>query len=48
MNKLTFGRLLCLTLYAATSFAQPKTIAERLGYPTDSKLLIILADDVAR
>ena len=26
---------------------QTKTIAERLGYPTDSKLLIIHADDLA-
>jgi chitin disaccharide deacetylase len=30
-----------------TSFAQTKTIAERLGYPADSKLLIIHADDLA-
>ena len=29
------------------SFAQSKTIAERLGYPRDSKLLIIHADDLA-
>ena len=27
--------------------AQTKTIAERLGYPADSKLLIIHADDLA-
>lgn len=31
----------------ANSFAQSKTIAERLGYPRDSKLLIIHADDLA-
>jgi hypothetical protein len=31
----------------STSFAQAKTIAERLGYPADSKLLIIHADDLA-
>ena len=29
------------------SFAQSKTVAERLGYPRDSKLLIIHADDLA-
>lgn len=29
------------------SFAQTKSIAERLGYPPDSKLLIIHADDLA-
>jgi hypothetical protein len=29
------------------SFAQSKTVAERLGYPHDSKLLIIHADDLA-
>lgn len=29
------------------SFGQTKTIAERLGYPADSKLLIIHADDLA-
>jgi predicted glycoside hydrolase/deacetylase ChbG (UPF0249 family) len=31
----------------STSFGQTKTIAERLGYPADSKLLIIHADDLA-
>jgi predicted glycoside hydrolase/deacetylase ChbG (UPF0249 family) len=50
MNKPASGRLLflcsVLTLSAGTSSAQVKTIAERLGYPADSKLLIILADDV--
>jgi predicted glycoside hydrolase/deacetylase ChbG (UPF0249 family) len=30
-----------------SSFAQTKTLAERLGYPADSKLLIIHADDLA-
>jgi len=30
-----------------SAFAQSKTIAERLGYPADSKLLIIHADDLA-
>jgi len=43
-------RFLCLlsilTLLPGVSSPQAKTIAERLGYPADSKLLIILADDV--
>jgi hypothetical protein len=30
-----------------TALAQTKTVAERLGYPADSKLLIIHADDLA-
>lgn len=30
-----------------SSFAQTKTVAERLGYPADSKLVIIHADDLA-
>jgi hypothetical protein len=34
---------LFLTIFAS---AQPKTIAERLGYPANSKLLIIHADDL--
>jgi predicted glycoside hydrolase/deacetylase ChbG (UPF0249 family) len=38
---------LALLLIAAPSFAQTKTIAERLGYPADSKLLILHADDLA-
>jgi len=37
-----------LVFLAATSTpAQNKTVAERLGYPADSKLLIIHADDLA-
>jgi predicted glycoside hydrolase/deacetylase ChbG (UPF0249 family) len=37
-----------LMYFSATSFAQQqtKTIAERLGYPADSKLLIVHADDL--
>jgi predicted glycoside hydrolase/deacetylase ChbG (UPF0249 family) len=35
-------------LFAATgTWAQNKTVAERLGYPADSKLLIVHADDLA-
>ena len=33
--------------FLITSFAQTKTIAVRLGYPADSKLLIVHADDLA-
>jgi hypothetical protein len=38
---------LAILLIASNSLAQTKTIAERLGYPVDSKLLIIHADDLA-
>jgi len=34
-------------LFASTLHAQTKTIAERLGYPAGSKLLILHADDLA-
>jgi len=34
-------------LMVASGHAQTKTVAERLGYPEDSKLLIIHADDLA-
>lgn len=43
-----FGLNVCallLTLQAVSS-AEVKNVAERLGYPTDAKLLVILADDV--
>jgi len=39
------GLLLCFAAGAAR--AQNKTVAERLGYPADSKLLIVHADDLA-
>ena len=45
-----FNLALAILLLASplcTAFAQTKTIAERLGYPADSKLLIIHADDLA-
>ena len=42
-NKLAIALLLC----SSFAFAQTKTIAERLGYPSDAKLLIIHADDLA-
>jgi chitin disaccharide deacetylase len=38
---------LFLLLAAGTLSAQTKTVAERLGYPADSKLLIVHADDLA-
>src|SRR6201997_4960884 len=39
--------LLLITSPLINSVAQTKTIAERLGYPPDSKLLIVHADDLA-
>jgi chitin disaccharide deacetylase len=39
--------LALLFLCSSFALAQTKTIAERLGYPRDSKLLIIHADDLA-
>jgi len=42
-----FGLILVLLSTAAASRAQTKTVAERLGYPADAKLLIVHADDLA-
>jgi len=39
--------ILAVLLLLANASAQSKNIAERLGYPRDSKLLIIHADDLA-
>ena len=36
-----------LFILAASTGAQTKTVAERLGYPADAKLLIVHADDLA-
>ncbi len=36
-----------LLILAASTGAQTKTVAERLGYPADAKLLIVHADDLA-
>lgn len=41
------GFAFLLLVSATFAAAQSKTIAERLGYPADSKLLIIHADDLA-
>ena len=38
---------LILVFAACDALAQNKTLAERLGYPADSKLLIVHADDLA-
>src|SRR5664279_2358511 len=38
---------LAILLITLPLIAQTKTIAERLGYPADSKLLILHADDLA-
>jgi chitin disaccharide deacetylase len=40
------GAVVVLLLVAATARPRTKTIAERLGYPADSKLLIVHADDL--
>jgi len=42
-----FDLAFAILLTTPLCFAQTKTIAERLGYPADSKLLIIHADDLA-
>ena len=42
-NKIAIALLFCSSL----ALTQTKTIAERLGYPPDSKLLILHADDLA-
>jgi chitin disaccharide deacetylase len=48
MRLIRFALAILVLLSALpNSFAQSKTIAERLGYPRDSKLLIIHADDLA-
>jgi chitin disaccharide deacetylase len=39
--------MLCFVSPLINTLAQTKSIAERLGYPADSKLLIIHADDLA-
>lgn len=41
------GAVAVLVLVAASGQAQTKTVAERLGYPADAKLLIVHADDLA-
>ena len=45
-HKILFSFLLILA-FVTPMFGQTKTIAERLGYPAGSKLLIIHADDLA-
>jgi len=45
LNQISIALLIAASSLPA--FAQTKTIAERLGYPPDSKLLIIHADDLA-
>lgn len=41
------GVMILLLSIAASARAQTKTVAERLGYPADAKLLIVHADDLA-
>ena len=47
MRALLFAAMAILTLFALSeAHGQEKTIAERLGYPRDAKLLIVHADDL--
>ncbi len=46
MRRIPFAVAIALLL-APSALAQSKTVAERLGYPRDAKLLIIHADDLA-
>jgi len=39
--------ILFFCVFLSSAFSQTKTVAERLGYPRDAKLLIIHADDLA-
>lgn len=41
------GAVVVLLLIAASARSQTETVAERLGYPADAKLLIVHADDLA-
>lgn len=43
----SIGVIVALLSIAASVDAQTKTVAERLGYPPDAKLLIVHADDLA-
>src|SRR5258708_26235729 len=47
MNRSTFSTALMLIVVSLTALSQTKTLAERLGYAADAKLLIIHADDLA-
>jgi predicted glycoside hydrolase/deacetylase ChbG (UPF0249 family) len=46
MTRYLFAALLFVILLPLSTLAQEKTIAERLGYPRDAKLLIVHADDL--
>jgi predicted glycoside hydrolase/deacetylase ChbG (UPF0249 family) len=47
MRRFELPLAISCVLLLASAVAQTKTIAERLGYPGDSKLLIVHADDLA-
>lgn len=47
MNRRSLFFLPFAFLFSGAVFGQSKNVAERLGYPADSKLLIIHADDLA-
>lgn len=46
-QRILFLSLAAFLLLGQSAFAQTKSVAERLGYPADTKLLIIHADDLA-
>jgi predicted glycoside hydrolase/deacetylase ChbG (UPF0249 family) len=46
MTRILIAALAITVLLTTHTFAQEKTIAERLGYPRDAKLLIVHADDL--
>lgn len=46
MNKIRFAALSIMLCFSVHAVAQEKTIQERLGYPKNTKLLIVHADDI--
>ena len=46
IRQVFYGMLAVSLLFAGSVNAQTKTLAERLGYPADAKLLIVHADDL--
>src|SRR5208337_5010593 len=47
MHTRTLAVICFLMMLSSTTGAQNQTLAQRLGYPADTKLLIIHADDLA-
>jgi len=47
MNALRYSSMVCLSVFLASMLqAQTRTVAERLGYPANAKLLILHGDDL--